>query len=189
MKRGKREMPHKRNARGMTAIVAVVLILCCTVGGTLAWLAATSSSVVNTFKPTTVSTEIEESLGGLKEDVKFKNTSESVPVYIRATLVATLVDSEGNVYSKAPVDGKDYRVTLGTSANWVKKGDYYYYKKSVPAGESTDILFDKVEQLDPPEGCHLEVTILSEAIQAVGETKNGTKAVVDAWGLDPEKLS
>ena len=41
----------------------------------------------------------------------------------------------------------------------------------------------------PAEGYDLQVTILAEAIQADGKTSNGTKAVVDAWGVDPSTLS
>ncbi len=191
MKRGKREMSRKYNMRGMTAVVAVALILCCTVGGTLAWLATTSGPVVNTFQPTTVSTGIDEDFeDGVKKDVSFTNTSKSVPVYMRATLVANWVDANGNVYSEAPIEGTDYDITMGDDmSNWIEKDGYYYYKKSVPVSGKTDILFKSITQGTPPEGCHLEVTILSEAIQAVGVDSEGNKPVELAWGVDPEKLS
>lgn len=183
MKRGKREMPRKRNSKGLTALVAVALILCCSVGGTLAWLAATTGSVVNTFAPAKVSTEVEEKTGDFKSEVKIKNTSD-IEVYVRAAILVNWVKQNGDgtvsVYAVPPVLGKDYTCAIG--ADWTLDADgYYYYNGKVAAGGSTTDLIVKADQTadaNVPDGYQLQMTILSEAIQAEGM---GATSAQDAW--------
>lgn len=45
------------------SIVAVVLVLCCAIGGTLAWLTAKSDVVTNTFAPSNIKIELKETTG------------------------------------------------------------------------------------------------------------------------------
>lgn len=45
------------------SIVAVVLVLCCAIGGTLAWLTAKSDVVKNTFSPSGIDIKLEETTG------------------------------------------------------------------------------------------------------------------------------
>lgn len=45
------------------SIVAVVLVLCCAIGGTLAWLTAKSDVVKNTFSPSNIKIELKETTG------------------------------------------------------------------------------------------------------------------------------
>ena len=45
------------------SIVAVVLVLCCAIGGTLAWLTAKSDVVTNTFTPSGIDIKLEETTG------------------------------------------------------------------------------------------------------------------------------
>lgn len=45
------------------SIVAVVLVLCCAIGGTLAWLTAKSEVVTNTFAPSNIKIELKETTG------------------------------------------------------------------------------------------------------------------------------
>ena len=45
------------------SIVAVVLVLCCAIGGTLAWLTAKSDVVTNTFAPSGIDIKLEETTG------------------------------------------------------------------------------------------------------------------------------
>lgn len=45
------------------SIVAVVLVLCCAIGGTLAWLTAKSEVVTNTFAPSGIDIKLEETTG------------------------------------------------------------------------------------------------------------------------------
>ena len=45
------------------SIVAVVLVFCCAIGGTLAWLTAKSDVVTNTFAPSGIDIKLEETTG------------------------------------------------------------------------------------------------------------------------------
>ena len=45
------------------SIVAVVLVLCCAIGGPLAWLTAKSAVVTNTFAPSNIKIELKETTG------------------------------------------------------------------------------------------------------------------------------
>lgn len=189
MKRGKRELPRKWNQKGLTALAAVALILCCTVGGTLAWLATSTEDVQNTFVPASVTSYVDESfVNNTKSNVRIQNTGD-VDAYIRAAIVVNWADAAGNVYGVAPVENEDYQLNLNLVSGWVKYGDYYYYTQPVLPNGYTAYLINSCTQLEgaPASGYALQVTILADAIQADG-VKDGTKAVVDAWGVDPEQL-
>ena len=90
------------------------------------------------------------------------------------------------------------------SDGWIKYGDYYYYTAQVePGGNTSELIAEKIpiykEYKVTQEGGETtvtviynhQVTVLAEAIQADGVVeKDGkaVKAVVDAWGVDPEIL-
>ncbi len=199
MKHGKREMPREhQNHKGLTALVALVLILCCAVGGTVAWLTTSTSPVTNTFTPTEVKTTIEENFDGkTKSNVVIRNTSD-IPVYMRAAIIINWADADGNVYPKT-VATSDYQLKIGSQ--WKKVGDFYYYIGGNPQGvapandehskeNDPRALIVSCQRTGnvPADDYDLQVTILAEAIQADGKTSSGTKAVQDAWGVDPTTL-
>lgn len=182
MKHGKRELPRQhRNRKGITTLTALVLIFCCTVGGTLAWLVTKTDAVTNTFQPTAVSCEVEEDISGSTK----KNVAVSIPnkagnvdntdAYVRATYVVNWAkdgsDNTNTVYAVAPVAGTDYTLKMGSS-KWTKgDGGYYYYSEPVAPGRKTEVLFKEFaleQNANVPNGYHLQVTILAEAIQADG---------------------
>ena len=193
MKHGKRELPRQhRNRKGITTLTALVLIFCCTVGGTLAWLVTKTDAVTNTFQPTAVSCEVEEKFDGTtKSDVCIKIPEKdkgiaTTQAYVRATYVVNWAKdgSDNTVYAVAPVLGTDYTLTPGSSA-WIESkeddgGDgYYYYSEPVAPGRKTEVLFKEFalkQNANVPNGYHLQVTILAEGIQSVPE-----RAVESAW--------
>jgi hypothetical protein len=170
-------------------LLALALLLCTVVTGTLAFLKAQSETVKNTFTVAQTDLEIKEELNdGVKSDVKVENTSD-IDVYIRAAIIISWVDENGAVYAQAPSEG-DYSIKLGDG--W-KEGDdgYYYCKSPVQAGKLSPVLIDSCSPVDgkAPEGYNLQVTILAEAIQAVGTTADGTSAMESAWDVDPTSLT
>lgn len=164
--------------KGFAALVALVLILCVTIGGTLAWITAQTGEVVNTFTPAKVETTITEDVTqNNKDDIKVKNDGD-IPAYVRVAVVANWVDSKNNV-----VPGT---FTLPATADgWVLASDgFYYYTQPVPAGKSTTELFaTPIEEIGGPTDAHLQVTILAEAIQSTP-----ANAVTEAWGVNPSTL-
>lgn len=162
------------------ALVALLLLLCCTVAGTLAYLVDSTDPVTNTFTPASVSTEVKEDFDGItKSNVTIKNTG-NIDAYIRATVVVNWASDKevGVVSGTAPKEGTDYTIDW-TMVNWVKVGDYYYYTQKVAAKGETKQLFTDCklkEGVTPPSGYHLQVTILADGIQA-----EPVHVVADVW--------
>ena len=175
---GKRVMKTKQPV----ALVALLVLLCCTVAGTLAYLVDKSGPVTNTFTPAHVSTAVDETFeNGVKSDVKIQNTG-NIDAYIRAAIIinwASDSETEKNVVSGiVPKEGTDYTIDW-TKVNWIKVGDYYYYTQKVAAKGTTEQLFTNCKLLDGatvPDGYHLQVTILADGIQA-----EPVHVVADVW--------
>ena len=171
---GKRVMKTKKPV----ALVALLVLLCCTVAGTVAYLVTSTNSVTNTFTPASVTTEVVETFAnGVKSDVKIKNTG-NIDAYIRVAVVANWANSAGDVYGGAvPTEGTDYTAPV-LQNGWIKVGDYYYYTSAVPAGSSTGTLFAPIEQLTTCKDANygLQVTILADGIQA-----EPVHVVADVW--------
>ncbi len=182
---GKRVMKTKKPV----ALVALLLLLCCTVAGTLAYLVDSTDPVTNTFTPAHVSTEVNEDFDGItKRNVTIKNTGD-IDAYIRAAIIINWADKQGNI-SATPVNDSDYEMTLGSG--WVKIGDYYYCKTTTVHGASTAPLIiscAKTPSAAVPDGYDLQVTILADGIQADGVGSNGKTPMEDAWGVTPGQLN
>lgn len=176
---GKRVMKTKKPV----ALVAILVLLCCAVAGTVAYLVTSTNPVTNTFTPASVSTEVKETFeNGVKSDVKIKNTG-NIDAYIRAAVIVNWADAQGNVYGGAtPVADTDYTLTLktGENENWFQGSDgYYYCKTSVASRSETPVLIEscaKTTGARVPEGYDLQVTILADGIQS-----EPVKAVSEAW--------
>lgn len=167
-----------RSKKPSALLIALVAILGALVGTTIAYLFTNTGSITNTFTPGNVTTTITEKLDkDVKNNVMVENTG-NVEAYIRATVVVTWQDDDGNVYPTAPVEGTDYTV-LWTNANeWVKKDGYYYYTSAVAPNGSTSVLLTACKPVEgkAPEGYHLVVEVLASAIQS-----KPAEAVQAAW--------
>ena len=181
---------RKRLNRMLIVMVSVYLLVGIVIGGTVAFLVTDSGPVQNTFTPSEVTTSVEENLdGNVKKDVKIKNTGDTT-AYIRAAVVVTWQDAEGNIYGQAPVAETDYTISynLGSSGKencWVKYSDgFYYYTspvKSVSEDEkncTTGILITSCTPISgkAPEGYNLAVEIIGSGIQSLP-----TSVVVENW--------
>lgn len=190
--------------RPTTLMVSLLLLLCVTVGGTLAYLVAQSEPVKNVFQPSEVTTEIVEKLdGGMKSNVQIQNTGD-IPAYIRAAVIMTWKDETGNVYGELPkpceVSGCNHETCDGAYAiqysdeNWEQWNDnFYYYTKIVDANALTSSLIDSCEALRQMTVTNedgttttygLSVEIIGSAIQAEGTDSDGNKPIELAWGVD-----
>lgn len=161
--------------RKAALILSLCLIFALAVGTTLAYLKANTSPVTNTFTAAKSDIKIDENVkNGEKSSIQVVNTGTAVS-YVRVKLVMNWVDGNGKVVS----GGKLPEVTLNKS-DWFVQDDIYYYTKPVGPKDSTaNLLKDPITQPeDAPEGCHLEVTVLAESIQAAPST-----AVEGAWAV------
>lgn len=161
--------------RKAALILSLCLIFALAVGTTLAYLKANTSPVENTFTAAKSDIKIDENVtGGQKKSIIVQNTGTAVS-YVRVKLVMNWVDGNGKVVS----GGKLPEVTLNKS-DWFVQDDIYYYTKPIGPKDSTaNLLKDPIKQPEgAPEGCHLEVTVLAESIQAAPST-----AVEGAWAV------
>lgn len=167
--------------RKTALILSLCLIFALAVGTTFALLKASTDPVENTFTAAKSDIKIDEDVtGGQKKSIVVKNTGTAVS-YVRVKLVMNWVDdTTGNIVSGDNLPN----VTLNSDNSWFLGSDgIYYYKMPVAAngGETTNLLKADspiTEPADKPAGCHLEVTVLAESIQAAPST-----AVQQSWGV------
>ena len=183
---------HKRRSKKTgTLFLSLLLVATMVVGGTLAYLFTNTEPVKNIFTPSYVSCSVTESFDGTtKRNVNVTNTGD-IDAYIRVKLVTYRVnDKEQHIGGTAEIP--DFK----PGAGWVKNGDYYYYTKPVAPDEQPETsLIDSItltgsyDDADDADGGKQVIEVMAEAIQANGVADDGTKAVVKAWGVDPETLS
>lgn len=162
--------------RKTALILSLCLIFALAVGTTFALLKANTDPVTNTFTAAKSDIKIDEDVtGGQKKSIIVQNTGTAVS-YVRVKLVMNWVDENGNV-SAEPVN-----ITPSITDDWFEQDGIYYYKTPVaPDGKTENLLKADspiTEPADKPAGCHLEVTVLAESIQAAP-----SKAVTDSWGV------
>ena len=136
MYQGKHQMTkfHRRWNKSMILLVSMLLLLGVAVGGTIAFLMDTDGPIDNIFTPSEIATTVEEDItsGGVKKDVKIKNTGDTT-AYIRAAVVITWQDASGNVYGSAPVANTDYTISINYNeqtspeGKWILAEDGFYY--------------------------------------------------------------
>ena len=167
--------------KNRTAIlfISLVLLLAVAVGGTVAYLRATSGSLTNTFIPAEVTiTPNEDVTEDTKSNISFTNEG-NIPVYVRATLVIYWTDTiNGLEQTIAPPASSNVSIgAVNENEGWFKVGDIYYYSEPVAAGESTAVMLEPIV-VTLPDGssaqCHIDVR--AEAIQAIPAS-----VVENAW--------
>lgn len=173
---------EKNKKRGLkksiVLLVSVVMLTLGIVGGTLAYLISETDPVKNTFAPSEVSCYVDEILfdGITKTGVSIENTGNT-DAYIRAMVLVTWKDAQGNVYGQAP-NSTDYSISYNES-DWTQIGDYWYCNQSVIPDAKTDVLIKECKKVGTaPTGYDLSVEIIADAIQS--EPAN---VVQQSWGV------
>lgn len=163
-------------------LLSVLLVAVVAVGGTLAYLYATDSPLLNTFALAEVHTEIDEPESGTAADktAKVVNTGES-PVYVRARVVISGADAEA----------LQNKFTFTYDSHWQDGGDgFYYYKGILPANSGAD---SKTEPLftgvtvsnDVDETKQFSVDVYQESVLAPADAEwklEDAQAAFDAKG-------
>ena len=187
-----KHLRRNKSKKKWMLLVSLVMLLTITVGGTLAYITTSDDPVKNIFTTSQEPISVQEDPfdGTVKNNVKIQNDGNT-DAYIRAAVVVTWKDSSGNVYAIKPEVGVDYQVTFPGDTGWVyREADgFYYYTASIAPNNQTGVLLTNCKPLKsaPADGYTLCVEIVAESVQAKG-VDNGVKAVVKAWGVDPETL-
>lgn len=167
--------------RKTALILSLCLIFALAVGTTVALLVAHTNAVTNTFTAAKSEITIKEDVkNGKKSSIQVENIGTATS-YVRVKLVCNWVsDNENNqTISSEPVGIKP---EINTDDWFLGTDGIYYYRKPVapvsakPSNVTSNLLKTPITQTNAPEGCHLEVTVLAESIQAAPDT-----AVKDAW--------
>lgn len=166
--------------RKAVLILSLCLIFALAVGTTVALLKANTAPVTNTFKAATSETHVDVKDSGNEKTGIFVTNKGTATSYVRVKLVMNWVDDA----TENIVSGDNLpTVELNKDGGWFEQGDIYYYTKPVAPNDAatgkvtSNLLKTPITQPEgAPDGCHLEVTVLAESIQAVPDT-----AVKDAW--------
>lgn len=164
------------------SIVAVVLVLCCAIGGTLAWLTDKTDPVVNTFTVGDINIELTESenldLKMVPGNTITKDPKVTVKANSEACWLFVKVEKSTNF---------DQYLSYEMADGWTKLEDGVYYREVSATTADTDfaVLKDnQVKVLDTVTKTMLEaaktdaptLTFTAYAVQ-----KDNVTSVTDAW--------
>ena len=170
------------SSRAFIALLALVLVIGCVAGGTVAWLVAKTDPVVNTFTYGNIDIALAESTGtnykiipgtDIKKDptVTVKGGSEACWLFVKVEQTGTFVANKvtyaiDNGWTALPgVDGVYYREVAAVTANT----DF-----SVLEGNKITVSADLTKENIPEANPTLKIT--AYAVQ-----KAGIDSAADAW--------
>ena len=161
----KRRMNRKR----LAMLLSLILVITCTVGGTLAYLFTRTESITNTFVPARVNCVVAET-----PENQFTVTNDSeTSVWLRVSITAVY----RNAVDTTVIHWENPEIIVSEDTSWQLEDGFYYYKAEVAAGGTASlpvITFDNA----PPSGFVLEKQILAEVIQSAPLI-----AVQEAWSM------
>lgn len=179
--------------------IAVLALALVTVGGTLALMAVSSNSVINSFTAASIDTEIEENLTQGNKQVKIKNYGPS-DAYVRARIMVSGVSKEKvKIVDKEPavdaIETDCVYLVMQNNANFAGKwykdqepekysDDFYYYLGVLPDGGSTKELLSKViigKDLQSNDEFleQFTVTVYHESVLAIEQPAQGQAASLE----------
>lgn len=170
----RRSKNRKAPGAKLLPLLLALVLLTGAVTGTLAWLAANTGAVTNTFTPGKVpNTPVEEFDGQTKESIVVKNTG-NIDAYVRVKLVTYRVDEDGN-----HIGGVATIPEFTPESTWFKQGDYYYYKLPVAPDAVSDNLLKTpitLQKYEDADGGKQVIEVISESIQS-----QPASTVAEAW--------
>lgn len=170
----------KTHAKLCIVVLALALV---TVGGTLALMAVSSNSVINSFTAASIDTEINEVVGEGTKQVSITNKGPS-DAYVRARIMVSGVEKDqveivGSVPSDAGIAANKVYLVMPNSAIWkqaageTEKDDFYYYLGVVKPDDPTENLLEKVvfgENLQNDEFlAGFNITVYHESVLAINK--------------------
>lgn len=186
MKQGKFAKRHGIAAKTMVMILAVMLIVGCTIGGTVAWLTARTPAVTNTFTVGDINIDLAETTTDFKMvpgNTIDKDPKVTVKAGSEACWLFVKVDASSNL--------EDY-IVYTIADGWIPlDGESGVYYREVPASE-TDTVFsvlanDKVTVKDTVTKADMETLKEAGATQptltftAYAVQKDNIATAADAW--------
>lgn len=175
----------KTHAKLCIAVLALALV---TVGGTLALMAVSSNSVINSFTAASIDTEINEVVGEGTKQVSITNKGPS-DAYVRARIMVSGVEKDQvKIVSEEPANVDENKVYLvmqnndNVNGKWCKEQEhendeysdkFYYYLGVVKPDDPTENLLEKVvfgENLQNDEFlAGFNITVYHESVLAINK--------------------
>lgn len=172
-------------------LLSVLLVAVVAVGGTLAYLMASDSPLLNTFSLMKIDTEVEEPEGpdSAKNKAPTVENTGTADVYVRAIAYVVMVDKYGKEYAD-PTLAAYVHPLYNTDNNWVEHTDgYYYYTEKLTPGKETTALFNGVTvDTDMPTDQKFRVYIYEESVLAAADTNYSTAEEIAGVFANPPKL-
>ena len=190
-------MKHNANRRSVSsrmfiAMLALVLVIGCAVGGTVAWLVAKTNPVVNTFTYGDINITLTESTGDSYKIVPGVNISKDPTVTVKANSEACWLFvkvEEENWPTFTEAGGTTKKVSYAIADSWTALTDVpgVYYREVPAATADTDfaILKDNVvtvsntltkTEVNTVISIQPKLTFTAYAVQ-----KAGINTVAEAW--------
>lgn len=160
--------------KSSSAVIALALIICLAIGGTVAYITTSTEPVENVFTPGDVTVVIEETVkNNEKTSIMVRNTGKT-EAYIRIRLVTYMEDVEGNPTAEQAPD-----LEFNNTSAWVQIGNYYYCKQPVADYDLTPEFLESGSKIVLAK--NQVVYVLAEGIQSTPD-----EAVTEAWGVTVE---
>ena len=153
--------------KAIVVFIAVIIIITSVTAATFSYLADTTRTIPNTFRPA----EIEISSWSMNDLINAGTTE----IYVRAAVVAAWVSNEDKktVWSTDPEENVDYTLTIDNG--WFKASDGFYYRtEKINAAQS--VSFVSATQNTTKDGYTLRILVTYSAIQS-----NPTDVVESSW--------
>ena len=176
---------NERRCRGSSSrgrlicgVLAVILLSLAAVGSTLAYIAASSDTVTNTFEPARMACAVLEDFsdGTVKKNVCIQNTGDGY-AYIRVKLLPYWYEKDADTIVAKSAWVPEFTPGQG----WTLGADgYYYYNVPVAPGDTTSVLIPAVTLgQDDVSLARQVLEIMASCIQA-----EPADAVKEAWSGD-----
>lgn len=158
------------------AVISLLIVLLCGIGGTYAFLADETKLLVNTFETSDITIDIEENFDGTnKSDINVEVTGDT-EAYVRVNLVTYRVNDRNE-----PIGGSATIPAFTLGKGWEQIGDYYYYLYPVKPGSKPAQALNQdaieLKQYEDADGGKQVIDVMAEAIQS-----QPWEAVQEAWG-------
>lgn len=121
--------------------------------------------------------------------VSVKNTGEA-EAWVRVKVEVSITGADGKPLPTTIAKGTEQVqiITWQVGADWTLKDGWYYYTGSVPAQQTTSILFDTVhfapEMDNQYKGCTANIIVTAQAVQ----TAHNGESALEALGWPGESL-
>ena len=172
------------SSKAFAAVLALVLVLGCALGGTVAWLVAKSDPVVNTFTYGDINIDLEETTGSSYKIIPGVDIAKDPKVTVEADSEACWLFVKVDEVGTFVADKVTYSVADGWTALTGQPGVYYREVGAVTADTDFYVLKDNVVKVsdtltkedikDIPTGPTL--TFTAYAVQ-----KDGIADAATAW--------